>query len=309
MNNRNTSIQNTAKAVHNETVRIVDAQLSDMAIQLATLDGFVTRAREENGRHRIWQCESVRDLSSSVKQSYNSVDDSLQATVERMDNHTAICKDDIGCLEDSLSPFSCSIRTPLAELVTSFESNPMMEYVVTGVTPQKKEWTYPITLPRTEDRDLLLARLRDSPALKPAAARSPKKITSPKKMVSPRKGFSSPSKLPSPTKTKVFHDDPTSVGQVIRPAQLSNDPIDDFKGGLREIDMNVLAQSSPVDQVHGHSHTTFAKSTNNMQQPPLKRHATAESRLPRKGRENSVLSKSIGPGAGMGRRLRSSPQQ
>ena len=308
MNNRNTSIQNTTKAVHNETVRIVNAQIHDMTVQMADLDQFVTRAREENGRHHNSQCESLKNLSANARQTFDSVDDMLQATSGRTHNHNAACRDGISCLEDGFSPFTQSVRTRLAELVTNFDSNPMMEYVVTGGTPPKKDWIYPKNLPRTEHHDTILSKLRGSADVKAAAARSPAKIASPRKMASPRKGFSSPSKLPSPTKTKVFHDDSASAGQGSLSFQRLDEPIEEFKGGLREMDMNVLAQSS-VDDVHGHLQTSFMKSMNTMQQPPLKRHATAESRLPRKGRENSVLSQSVGPSFGTGRRLRSSPQQ
>lgn len=309
INSRNTVIQNTTKAVHNETVRIVDAQLSDMAVQMAALDGFVSRAREQNGRHHDSQSEGLKDLSTNVRQTFANLDDTFQATSARMHDHNATCRDDINSLGDGLSSLCGSIQSPLAELMASLESNPLMEYVATGKTPQKKDWAYPTNLPHTESHDALLAQLRGLPDGKAHAARSPRKLASPRKMVSPRKGFSSPSKLPSPTKTRIFHDDSATAGQTVLSVQRLNEPAEESKGGLREMDMNVLAQTSSAEDAHGHPQTSFSKSVSNTQQPPLKRHATAESRLPRKGRENSVLSQSMGPGLGMGRRLRSSPQQ
>jgi kinesin family member 11 len=309
VNSRNMAIQNTTKAVHNETVRIVDAQLGEMAVQMAALDEFVTRAREQNGRHYDSHCESLKDLSTNLRQTFGSVDNTLQATSVRMQKHSAVWRGDIGSLDESLLTFSRSIRDPLADLMANFASNPLIEYVATGQTPQKKDWAYPTNLPRTENQDSLLARLRGLPDSTPTASRSARKIASPRKTVSPRKGLSSPSKLPSPTKTRVFHDDIATDCQTGLPAQRLNEPAEESKGGLREINMNVLARSSSADDTHRHPQTTFSKSTSNTQQPPLKRHATVESRLPRKGRENSVLSQSMGPGFGMGRRLRSSPQQ
>jgi kinesin family member 11 len=309
VNSRNMAIQNTTKAVHNETVRIVDAQLGEMAVQMAALDEFVTRAREQNGRHHDSHCESLKDLSTNLRQTFGNMDDKLQATSARMQNHSAVWRGDIGSLDESLLPFSRSIQDPLAGLMANFSSNPLIEYVATGQTPQKKDWTYPTDLPRTASQESLLARLRGLPDSTPTASRSPRKIASPRKTVSPRKGFSSPSKLPSPTKTRVFHDDVATGGQIVLPTQRLNEPADESKGGLREMDMNVLARPSSADDAHGHPQTTFSKSTSNTQQPPLKRHATAESKLPRKGRENTVLSQSMGPGYGIGRRLRSSPQQ
>lgn len=286
----------------------MDAQLKDMAVQMAALDEFVTRAREQNGRHHDWHCESLEDLSANVRQTFGSIDDTLQATSERMHLHSMQSRSDVEILEKNLSPFSQSIQTPLLDLEANFGSKPLVDYVVTGETPQKKCWSYHTCLPRTGSQDSLLAKLRGLPETKPAAS-SPRKIASPKKMLSPRKGFSSPSKLPSPTKTRVFLDESASVPQVVPQPQSSHDPAEEAKGGLREMDMNVLVQASSIDDLHGHPQTLFSKSVSTMQQPPLKRHATAESRLPRKGRENSVMSQSVGPGFGMGRRLRSSPQQ
>ena len=227
-----------------------------------------------------------------------------------MNLHSAQLKSDIETLENGLPSFSQSIQTPLLELEASCASKPLVEYVATGNTPQRRDWSYPTCLPRTGSHDSLLAKLRGLPETRPAAASSPRKIASPKKMLSPRKGFSSPSKLPSPTKTRVFLDEAATVPQVVPQSQSSNDPAEEAKGGLREMDMNVLVQPSSTDEMHGHPPTSFSKSVSMMmQQPPLKRHATADSRLPRKGRENSVMSQSVGPGFGMGRRLRSSPQQ
>lgn len=294
--------------MHNETVRIVDAQLRDMAVQMAALDEFVTRAREQNGRHYDSHYQSLNELSVNVRQTFENIDDTLQASSGRMENYSKETRENIKSLEDTLSPLTRSMRNPLAELKSKLESNPLIDYVATGETPQKKDWVYPTDLPRTENHDSLLARLKGLADGTPAAPRSPKKFASPRKMLSPRKAWS-PSKLPSPTKAKVFLDDSVAGAQTAPPAQSSNEVAEEPKAGLKEMDMNVLAQSASVAEVHSHPQTSFSKSVNNTQQPPLKRHATAESRLPRKGRENNVLSQSVGPGFGIGRRLRSSPQQ
>jgi kinesin family member 11 len=275
---------------------------------MAALDEFVTRAREQNGRHHDSHCESLKDLSTNVRQTFENFDDTLQAASARLHNHVTASRSDIGSLESDLLPFSQSVRERIVELEANFESHPLVEYVATGETPQKKDWAYPTSLPRTGSHDSLLAKLRGIPDAKPSPSRSPRKIASPRKILSPRKGVSSPSKLPSPTKTKVFLDELVSAGQVVLPAPTSCETVGESKGGLREMDMNVLGHAQSND-VHGHPQPSFSKSVNSVQQPPLKRHATAESKLPRKGRENTVLSQSIGPGFSSGRRLRSSPQQ
>lgn len=270
----------------------------------------MTRAREQNGRHYDSRCENIKDLSANVRQTFENVDDTLEATSVRLRNQSVAWRDDVNGLDENLSPFSESVQAHVTELRTSIESNPLIEYVATGQTPQKKNWSYPTTLPRTGSHNLLLAGTRDPPGTTPTAARSPRKFASPRKLMSPKKTSSSPSKLPSPIKTKVFHDDAATVPQALTALQHASDDAEELKGGLREMDMNILARPSSSDDVHGHLQTSFSKSVHRTtQQPPLKRHATAESRLPRKGRENSVLSQSMGPCFGTGRRLRSSPQQ
>jgi kinesin family member 11 len=276
---------------------------------MAALDEFVTRAREQNGRHHDSHGESLNDLSANARQTFGNIDDTLQAASVRLRNNYEATNSDTDSLRNSVSPFLRSIRSALDELESNFESNAPMEYVITGETPQKKEWTYPSSLPRTESQSLLLSKPKGSPDAKPASSRSPTKITSPRKTGSPMKGVSSPSKLPSPTKTRIFVDDSATADQAVLVAQPTNEPAEEPKGGLREMDMNVLAQPTSTGDVHGHPKTSFSRSVNNSLQPPLKRHAAAESRLPRMGRENSVFTQSVGPGSGTGRRLRSSPQQ
>ena len=310
VNTRNTAIQNTTKSVHNETVRIVDAQLKDMAVQMAALDEFVGRAREQNGRHHTSHCENLGSLATNFQQAFMSADDSLETASVRIQEHTTAVEQDLTSLGDKLSTLSDVIQHPIAELQSTIASNPLTEYKVTGETPQKKNWIYSRNLPRTEAHHVLLARLRGDTGLSPK--KSPRK-----NFASPRKG-KSPTKLPSPSKTKVFLDPTHNIQSIALAGGEEN------KTGLREIDMNILPpQAATTDDIRPHSRphapttVSFSKSMNSSMQPPLKRHATAsgETRVHRKGRENQNghghgpghLSQSVGPG--MGRRLRSSPQQ
>ncbi len=317
INERNTSIQTSTKAVHEETVRIVDAQLKDMAVQMAALDEFVTRARSQNDRHHDTHVESLKRLSSNVHQTLTNLGQSLDSTSTTLSTLGTDTSTKTSDLVSSFEPFAQSVRQPLTELQSNLQAAPLAEYVHTGETPQKKDWTYPTNLPRTEDHDSMIARLRGLPDPKQqSTARTPGR--SPRKMASPRKQIKSPSKLPSPSKVKVHTDVQNSSENVHSHPATSGG----LGGGLKEINMNVQATARPFSADGMVSE--FSKSVGAGQQPPLKRHATEVqgSRLPTKlgggkGRENAsvnAFSQSVGAGGngsglGSGRRLRSSPQQ
>ena len=84
INEHNTSIQTTTKSVHEETIRIVDAQMKDMATQMQALDDFVTRARKQNERHHNTHVGSLKGLASTVRQSYSSIGDHFVSTYDRV---------------------------------------------------------------------------------------------------------------------------------------------------------------------------------------------------------------------------------
>jgi kinesin family protein 11 len=319
--------------VHQETVRIVDAQLNDMAVQMAALDEFVTRARSQNDRHHTAHAISLGGLSTKVHCAFKSVEESLEATSGNLsafgtDNSTAFSS-----LQDALGPLTEEVHQSLDRLQADVQSAPLQEYIHTGETPQKKDWAYPTSLPQTEDHASVLAKLRGLPDptqhATSSAARTPGR--SPRKMASPKKLYS-PSKLPSPSKGKVYTDVvdiEDGNAHAHRPATSGTSGLG---GGLKEIDLNIVQPSCqrPVP-VEGLLSSEFSKSVGSgMQQPPLKRHATTGiegSRLPTKlgisrgagkakadgwEKENhtiNVLSQSVGAGGGHGRRLRSSPQQ
>ena len=279
INEHNNSIQTTTKSVHEETIRIVDAQVADMAKQMQALDDFVTRARSQNEQHHKTHVQSLQGLASNVSQSYSSIGGHFVSTYDRVRDIGNDASSQCTSIQNTLSPFSTSIQQPLADLRNAIANTPLQDYVSTGETPQRKSYNYPNTLPRTESHEKLLDRGRISPAK-------------------------------SPTKAPVFTDAP---GADAPP------PPSPIKDGLREISLNVPAamprnNSDPALPTLGTSKIDI--DTVGMGPPPLKRQAT-ESKLPTKlggggksgvvkleGRENNL---SASFGAGGGRRLRSSP--
>ncbi|KAI9842125.1 MAG: kinesin motor protein cin8, partial [Pleopsidium flavum] len=281
VNDHNTSIQATTRSVHQETVRIVDAQMKDMAVQMQALDGFVTRARSQNGRHHDIHLQSLKGLASTVRQSYSNVSDYFISSSGRMRDLGSDVSSRTSVLQASLPPLDASVRQPLAELRMNIAEAPLKEYIPTGETPQKIQYQYPTTVPRTDDHEKLLAKLN-------------------------RPIQSEPPALASPSKSMVYNDAEDDVALL--------QPTDEHKptsgGGLREVDVNVKA-ALPRGEPGLAAPTTTPSSE---MAPPLKRQDTRESRLPQKlsgkgsvvrleGRENALP---VVVGAS-GRRLRSSP--
>lgn len=343
VNARNTAIQKSTKAVHEETVKIVDAQLAQMTTQMAALDEFVTRARSQNDSHHVDRVQALTDVVSRARDGFGALEKDSEESSTALKDLTQHQKRQRSELEQLTVILEEETRHPLLQLKTEVSGSTLSEYVPTGQTPQKRDWNYPSDLPRTESHDSIIARLRGlpDPALAtttPSSARTPAR--SPRKQASPRKAPASPSRIPSPSKTKIFTDfvmpatkeaSATDAAHIL--TTTTTIPLKEAKtGGLKEVDINVVNsnKSFSTSTIASSSREErpvlldFSKSVGSgHQQPPLKRHATAnavvESKLPNTkmgrvtrstmagiGVEN--FSQSVGHMVG-GRKLRSSPPE
>ena len=294
---QNNSIQTTTRSVHEETIRIVDAQMADMARQMQTLDNFVTRARSQNERHHESHVGSIHGLAKNVDDTYSHIGSHLASTSDCVHAVGSEVSSSTDAIQASLLPFSAFTQQSLTEIQGYISNTSLQEYISTGQTPQRMQYQYPTTLPRTQDHDKLLGRTEKAPK--------------------------SPSK--SPSKTIVYTDAPTTDA----PPTISLSPSKDM--GLREISLNVSTalqrNNSDPAGLSLKTSTIGGKPDGDtgMGPPPLKRQAT-ESKLPTKlgggggggtgkgggvggmvkleGREKENLSASFGS---LGRRLRTSP--
>ncbi|KAJ9602284.1 Kinesin- motor protein [Cladophialophora chaetospira] len=343
INTRNTAIQKSTKAVHEETVKIVDAQVTQMATQMAALDEFVTRARSQNDSHHADRLQIMKGVVSRIQDGFGVLQSHFQGSDDALGNLAQDQTQQRTNLGKLVGDLNEETHETLRGLNAELSIATLAEYRPTGETPQKRDWTYPSELPRTENHDSIIARLRGLPdpalmAKTPSSARTPAR--SPRKQASPRKAPGSPSKIPSPSKTKVFTDaempkaqqlSATSQSSTITTTTTTMVPLNEFKTrGLKEIDINVANsnKSFPGSSTSSHHEEKpvlldFSKSVGSGHQPPLKRHATAnavvESKLPtaaKLSRTRSTVagnglenfSQSVGPMGG-GRRLRSSPPE
>ncbi|KAJ5698076.1 Kinesin-like protein bimC [Penicillium macrosclerotiorum] len=224
---RNASIQRATESVHQETVRIVDAQMNDMSKQMGALDDFVAKARSHNGLFHEEQLSSLDALADNVRESRGVI----HIQLDSLDGRVGQLQEDVtrhtGDLEQSTAPLQDEVRQPLNKLRATVQSHPMKDYVPTGATPQKRKYEYPTDLPRTESHDGLRSRHRTSRQFtalpfneEAQAAPSPSSPVS-----SPSKGF-------------VYSDAADEVGIHHIPSSTTTSS----NNGLREVDLNVAKQ-------------------------------------------------------------------
>lgn len=156
-NELSTSIQTTAKSVHAETSRVVDEQIKDLDMQMEALDDFVTSAKEENAHHHETHARSVQALSDTVEESFGGIAAHFKTTFGRVETLGQEMYSDLGDLQDQLEPLEDQLCQPLANLREDIAATALHEYQPTGQTPTKAQYHFPTELPRTEDRDLIIA--------------------------------------------------------------------------------------------------------------------------------------------------------
>nr|POE77339.1 kinesin-like protein bimc [Quercus suber] len=325
---KTTKLTETTNAVHTETIRIVDGQMAQMDNQLVALDEILLRVRTQNDEHHTAHITSIEKLSSNVQDSYQSIGRHFETSYERTKALDGDIRDRAAAALDTLPILEADgdIRQVLRLLREDVQAGQIMEYSVTGETPAKTQYKYPTVLPRTEDHDTLLERLRNSSDIDhcPSPTKSSNKRSSPtKSRNSPTKGSS------SPTKTTIFHDTPPPLDLLLPPlAPTSRPQTASSQPSLRELDVNIgtLSGQQTTTDTLDPSHADFGDKAS---MPTLKRGNTTtavalslekESKVPLKrsmrmtvpgladGRENlpimTDLSASIGPRPGSGRRLR-----
>ncbi|KAJ5175732.1 Kinesin-like protein bimC [Penicillium canariense] len=223
---RNASIQRVTESVHQETVRIVDAQMSDMSKQMGALDDFVATARSHNGRFHNTQLASLDAMATNVRGSRTAVHEQLDGLHGRIGQLREDVNLHTNNLEQSTAPLYEEVRQPLSELRDNIQSHPMKEYVPTGVTPRKRKYEYPTDLPRTESHEGIRSRHRTS-----------KQFTALPFNEEAQLAPTPSSSVSSPSKGFVYSDAVEEVG-----THAPSSAIMTSNTGLREVDLNVAKQ-------------------------------------------------------------------
>lgn len=269
---RNTRIQESTKAVHKETVKIVDAQVQDMATQMAALDGFVARAREQNDGHHKEHIASLEEMSTQLRRSFENAQNCLSSSsIETFNTGIKAHLDEVS---STFADINDMARDPIQHLQQGLGDTVMRDYIPTGQTPQRRDWSYPKSLPRT-----IALPLSTTPTGKPPASNSLSRTLSTKssrELLSPRK---------SPRKQIVRADTPPSSsteGHSHLP-KIPNEAETKPTTHLKEVDLNILpstaAHKQPSLTKPDDSSTTSSTLTSD---DPKVSTVTTTSRLPTK---------------------------
>ncbi|KAI5859567.1 kinesin-domain-containing protein [Durotheca rogersii] len=292
-NKHSTSIQDTTKSVHAETVRVVDEQMRDLDEQMTSLDDFVTRAHSQNTLHHNRTSSSMQSLSSTVEGSYANIADHFRATYSRVQDLGSEMDADITDAQTCLEPLPTTLCQPLSDLREDIRGTILQEYLPTGETPQKRNYEYPTELPQTEAHETLLRKLNSTA---------------------------------TPSRAKVFADADPALAENRSPSRrLASDnsfPLSDrdhnpLSMSLREVHPNLNTTGTLYFDtrtniaVHGFSASlgpgvtedTAADADGDQAMPLLKKSRTTRSKSGRRtvnaeGRENLPLLSSVIPGGG-----------
>lgn len=258
-NEHNHAIQTTTQSVHEETVQIVDEQMKHLDVQLQALDEILCKVQQQNSKHHEAHVESLTGLAVSVKQSYTSIGEHLDSASGRAQALEQDFSGKTESMSNSIKELNEQIHVPLSDLRTDIMAAPIIEYVPTGQTPQKVQYHFTSTLPRTEPHDVLLGTSRHSPAKSDSLE-------------------SLGSHTASPSKTTVYTDEDALV---LEPAPADHSPTaqrkttrsESSQSSLRELDVNAAASVVKADAAAAPSSLQM-KAHMLSQQPPSKRQNT-----------------------------------
>ncbi|KAK0881689.1 Kinesin-related motor protein [Friedmanniomyces endolithicus] len=241
-NDRTTKLQQTTNAVHSETVRIVDGQMAQMDSQLSALDDVLSRVRAQNDEHHVAHTRTLSQLAGGVQESYSSIGKHFETSYQRVKTLDGDISERAGSLQSTLADLAAEgdVRQALGLLRSESSSARIAEYVATGETPAKTQYSYTTTLPRTEAHQTLLNRMRGiETGPSSPTKRSPSKLA----RASPSKPTSSPSKTP------IFTDTPPTITTQPHPvsapaARPASSTSASSNPSLRELDANAAITSA-----------------------------------------------------------------
>ncbi|KAK1247634.1 hypothetical protein MKX07_000522 [Trichoderma sp. CBMAI-0711] len=266
---RSNSIRSTANQVHAETVRVVGAQIDDLDLQMEAMDDFVTRAKSESNTHHETHMQSIQALSNTVDQSFGNISAHFKTTFDRVKNLGEAMDLDAGDLHDSLEPLTAQICQPLSALREQIGKTALQDYRPTGETPQKAQYHFPTSLPRTETHAALNFKSGGN---------------------SPDPNEAGEGDADEDNDTLVFTDLDTSSKNTSSPPRPSIESISDKSASLREVNPNISSLASSVISFESGSSTMSAASGDSL--PLYKRSARSTRASLRKhsllpeGREN-----------------------
>jgi hypothetical protein len=147
---------------------------------MASLDSFVTRARSSNDSLHASNLEILSSLYSNgleTVSSFSSLIGRFKAELAAIEELSTLATEGV----EGYATFREETKNRLRELREKVEGEPLKECLPTGVTPRKRKYAFPTTLPSTGSHEAVLAE-----ALGQVQDRAPlgeKEVNSPRKSV------------------------------------------------------------------------------------------------------------------------------
>ncbi|KAK6534484.1 kinesin motor protein cin8 [Arthrobotrys megalospora] len=155
--NRTSNIQNTANSIHAETIQLVNTQMQSVAVNMQTLDEFVTRAREHNERHHRLRVASLDTVAEQVKASASTVRYNIEDVKQSVEDVGADVLATTVKAKNALEPFNVHSARLLAGLRGQTEMAVYRDYVPTKSSPKKRAYPFSDEIPKTGSREQILA--------------------------------------------------------------------------------------------------------------------------------------------------------
>ena len=258
-------------SVHDETARIKEEQVQHLDIELCALDTLVDCIQEQNNTAHSTQERSFSALVSTVHQSYANIGGAFTASfgrVEDLGNDVAEQTDGL-CQNLPHLDKDAHIRRQLVELRQRVEHDEFKEYIQTGQTPTRRQYSYPTAAPRTSDRATLMERMRTG-----CAENEP----------------SSSSRAGSPSKALPFADNNSFFRQQIENGDVVKPGTAKSARSLRTLDINTMMNTttesnitSMKDIALSEKEDTRRNALASLKRPAITS-ASAESKIPSKKR-------------------------
>lgn len=232
-------IEDTTRSIHGETVRVVEAQVNNMAVQMQSLDDLVGYAKSQNERYHTSQDKIIEKVALDTTEAHYVTAKNMATstqTITTLINDLASHEREVAELTNSLVS---STQQPLSELRETITSTNLQEYTSTGSTPPKKIYMYSKSLAKTAPHAQILGQTQQQED---------------DALIIPVPDLLDSTTPPSPSKSMIYTD--TNTNQIPsganeepplilpRPKTTSTSSSASSLDSLREIPVNLSSKSS-----------------------------------------------------------------
>ncbi|KAI1771878.1 P-loop containing nucleoside triphosphate hydrolase protein [Hypoxylon cercidicola] len=156
------NLKAATSSVHDETIRIVKEQVQHLHTDMRAFDTIIDSIQEQNNTAHAARERTFSVLASTVQDSYANVGSTFTASFDRVKDLGNDVSEQTDGLRENLPQLGKDVHIcrQLAELRQRVEHDKLEEYVHTGQTPTRREYSYPTAVPQTNGSDSFMERMR-----------------------------------------------------------------------------------------------------------------------------------------------------